>query len=176
MRATINLGVGHFFQEFYEDADDTTIKLLTVFRLNKADVFESRIDTIKELYLDNAIKRIVGEQNDLKSQFLQKLTDWVSGKEESLNVSSLVSQMKRTAVNEARFFARDQFCKLNKAVLIASFKAAGVKIVRLITCHDNAVRPEHRLWDNKVYAIDNIPEAWFTDYNCRCGAIPESYY
>jgi SPP1 gp7 family putative phage head morphogenesis protein len=162
----------HFFKDLFEDADENLVSNLFKYKLNKNDVFEKRIDDIKELYIDNAINRIAGEQNDLKKRFLQRLTNWVTGESQTIDVKDVITEMKKTAVSEARFFARDQFCKFNKALLIASFKAAGVKRVKLTTCKDRAVRPEHRSWEGLIFGIDNIPNAWWNDYNCRCGAIP----
>lgn len=161
----------HFFRDFFQDADDKSIVNLVKYKLDKNAVFQARINDITELYVSNAIERINGEQNDLKRMFLDRLTKWVTGENEELNVSDIMTDMKKTSVREARFFARDQFCKFNKALLIASFRAAGVKRVRLITCKDAAVRPSHDAWNNKEYNIDEIPSEWWTDYNCRCGAI-----
>jgi SPP1 gp7 family putative phage head morphogenesis protein len=161
----------HFFKDLYEDADDELVTRLVRFALDKNDVFEKRIADLKELYINNAIERINGEQNSLKERFLQRLVDWSTNKTEDLDVKDIIKEMKKTSVREARFFARDQFCKFNKALLISSFRAAGVKTVRLITCQDAAVRPDHKDWNKKIFDIENIPYGWWNDYNCRCGAI-----
>jgi hypothetical protein len=161
----------HFFKDFFEDADDRLIVNIVKYKLDKNEVFQARIDDIRELYVNNAIERINGEQNDLKRQFLDRLTKWITGEAKELKIADILTGMKKTAVSESRFFARDQFCKFNKALLISSFRAAGVKRVRLITCKDAAVRKEHQEWNNKEFEIDEIPKEWWNDYNCRCGAI-----
>jgi SPP1 gp7 family putative phage head morphogenesis protein len=161
----------HFFNDLFDDGDTNTIARLTSYALEKDSVFQSRIENIKELFINNAIERINGEQNELKKNFLQQLTDWSTGKIDELNVKDVIKDMKKTSVREARFFARDQMLKFNKALLIASFRMAGVKKVMIITCQDNAVRNSHKSWDNKTFPIDNIPNGWYTDYNCRCGCI-----
>lgn len=175
LKARLNSQFGssadHFFKDFFEDADDRLIVSLVKYKLDKNEVFQARINDIQELYVNNAIARINGEQNDLKKQFLDRLTKWITGENDELKIADILLDMKKSAVNEARFFARDQFCKFNKALLIASFRAAGVKRVRLITCKDAAVRPDHQEWNNKEFAIDDIPIGWWQDYNCRCGAI-----
>jgi len=166
--------IDHFFRDFFEDADANSIVTIK-YKLNKDEVFKHRLKVIKSLYIDNAVKRIDGEQNDLKKNFLEKMIDYVEGDAKKLDIKDLVKQMKKTSVKEARFFARDQFCKFNKALLIASFKEADVTKVKLITCMDAAVRKEHKAWNNKIYRIDEIPQEWYDDYNCRCGAIAVEY-
>jgi SPP1 gp7 family putative phage head morphogenesis protein len=174
MRNQFGSASTHFFKDLFEDSDENLVNNLFKYKLDKNDVFEQRIESIKESYVDNAIERIAGEQNELKKMFLKRLTDWITGTEKNLDVKDIISEMKKTAVREARFFARDQFCKFNKSLLIASFKNAGVTRVRLTTCKDGAVRQSHRAWEEKgkIFDIDNIPLAWWNDYNCRCGAVP----
>jgi SPP1 gp7 family putative phage head morphogenesis protein len=177
MKAQFGKASDHFFKDLFEDADETLIDNLYRFKLDKNKVFEDKIESIKEDYINGAIDRIEGEQNDLKSRFLQKLVDWTQNEnQEKLDVRSLINEMKQTSVKEARFFARDTFSKFNKALLISSFKAAGVKTVKLRTVGDGAVRDSHRAWNNNVFHIDDIPQAWFDDYNCRCSAVPVEYY
>lgn len=162
----------YFFKDLFEDADERLISSLFKYKLDKNEVFENKIEDIKDLYINNAIARIAGEQNSLKKRFLDRLTKWTTGESETLDVKDVIKEMKQTSVREARFFARDQFCKFNKALLIASFKASGVTRVKLTTCEDSAVRPSHRKWKGKIFDIDNISWAWWNDYNCRCSAVP----
>ena len=90
------------------------------------EVFGQRIQYIRELYLDDAVKRISGEEDDLKRAFLAKLSHWAEHGGE-LDVAEVTSQMQDTAVNRARFFARDQFSKFNRSVTGASYQSAEVK-------------------------------------------------
>lgn len=171
-RHQMNENQRNFFDTFYKNADPKMAKFLVMASIDKNDVFENRIKDIKENYLDNAIKRIDGEKDDLKKSFLEKLTDWAEGRSESLDISEELKEMKKTAVSRSRFFARDQFGKLNKAMLVASFKEAGVTKVKLRAVKDGATRSSHRAWDGDVYEINKIPKDWWEAYNCRCGASP----
>lgn len=161
-----------FFKDFYKDADPKMENFLIKMSLSKKDVFHGKLASMKETYIDNAVKRIEGEQDELRKSFLQKLVDWTEGRSKKLDIDNVLKEMKGTAVKESRFFARDQFGKFNKSLLIASFREAGVKKVELMTCHDGAVRLTHRKWDGEVFDIDKIPQEWWEDYNCRCGAKP----
>jgi SPP1 gp7 family putative phage head morphogenesis protein len=172
MKNQFNKASDHFFKDLFEDADENLISNLFKYKLDKNDVFENRIEDIKNTYINNAIERIAGEQDSLKERFLKRLTDWSKGDSEKLDVKDILVEMKKTSVSESRFFARDQFCKFNKSLLISSFKNAGVTKVKLTTCRDAAVRKEHRVWQGLIFLIENIPYAWWNDYNCRCGAVP----
>lgn len=160
-----------FFREFYQDGDDRVMNFLISFSLDKDKVFQSKIDRLRELYINNAIERIAGEQNELKKSFLEKMTKWVEGEEKELDVKDLIKQMKKTSAREAKFFSRDQFCRFNKSLLIASLKEAGCQYVIWSTVRDQAVRETHRALEGKIFHIDNLPEE-IDDYLCRCSLIP----
>jgi SPP1 gp7 family putative phage head morphogenesis protein len=160
-----------FFREFYQDGDDRVMNFLISFSLDKDKIFQSKIDRLRDLYINNAVERIAGEQNELKKSFLEKMTKWVEGEEKELDVKDLIKQMKKTSAREAKFFARDTFCKFNKSLLIASLEEAGCQRVIWRTVKDQAVREEHRKLEGKIFDINNLPdETW--DYNCRCGYEP----
>jgi SPP1 gp7 family putative phage head morphogenesis protein len=160
-----------FFREFYQDGDDRVMNFLISFSLDKDKIFQSKIDRLRELYINNAVERIAGEQNELKKSFLEKVTKWVEGEEKELDVKDLIKQMKKTSAREAKFFSRDQFCRFNKSLLIASLEEAGCEYVIWRTVKDGAVRDTHRELEGKIFHIDNLPEE-IDDYNCRCGLTP----
>ena len=106
------------------------------------------------------------------------------GKADKLDVDNLLQEMKKTSISSSKFFARDQFGKFNKALMLASYREAGVKRVRWICVDDMAVRgrpggaspnvkAEHNHWKNngKIFDITKIPLA-FWDYLCRCFLEP----
>jgi hypothetical protein len=185
LRFLMNKSQSNFFKDFYQDADEGMAKFLIVKSLNKNDVFHDKLKEIRELFLDNAINRISGEQDNLKKSFLTKLTDWTEGKAETLDLENLLQDMKSTAISSSKFFARDQFLKLNKASMIASYREAGVKRVQVVCVDDMAVRgrrigkgfpvlpDEHNHWkhNKEIYSINNIP-LFIWDYNCRCFLKP----
>lgn len=182
VRAGLNKSRRVFYKDYFKNADDKMKLFLVNLALNKDDVFHQRMENLQEIYLEKSIERIKGEQDNLKKQFLERLTGWIEGKEEKLDIKDLVDEMKQTSVRQSKFFARDQLGKFNKSLLIASLKQAGVKRVKWITCHDRSVRgnpiglypkakPSHYAFDGKEFDIDQIPDAFF-DYLCRCTLIP----
>ena len=64
--------------------------------------------------------------------------------------------------------------RFNKALTLTTYKAAGVRTVRWMTCNDQRVRPSHRALNGRVFPIDQIPREK-DDYNCRCGLVPVEY-
>lgn len=182
LRGLLNKTQKSFFKQFYKDSDDKLDIFLTTMSLKKDDVFHGRINDLRELYVNDAVKRIEGEIDELKKQFLEEFTDWIEGRLDKMNVDILMKGMRKTAVTESRFFARDQFLKFNKSLLIASLKQAGVKRVEWVTMDDLAVRgnpsgpyakskSNHYKLNGQIFDIDNIPKE-FWDYNCRCGLRP----
>ena len=108
----------------------------------------------------------------MKSSFLEGLTDFILGKSDSLEgLKSVIEAMKLTSVHQSRFFARDQFAKLNKAMTITSLEQAGASHVEWITVKDGRTRPTHKALNGHIFPIDAIPEEQH-DYNCRCGLLP----
>ena len=142
------------------------------FGLPAQEVFGQRIQGIRELYLDDAVRRIQGEEDDLKAAFLKKLTEWAENGGE-LDVSDLISQMQETSVHRARFFARDQFSKFNRSVTVASYQSAEVKYYEWLTSNDVRVRDSHKARNHKMYTLEELladPE--YHSYNCRCSYVP----
>jgi SPP1 gp7 family putative phage head morphogenesis protein len=136
------------------------------------EVFGERIRLIRELYLDDAVKRIQGEEDDLKASFLEKLTTWAETGGE-LDVADVVGRMQETAVHRARFFARDQFSRFNRSVMVAGYQEAEAEYVEVLTSNDQRVRPTHREWNHKIFTVQGyLNDPRFSDYNCRCGAAP----
>lgn len=159
-----------FFDDFIEDAGEK-IGIRISYALDKDEVFQERIAGLHKHYLDSALERIDREEDFLKSAFLMELTDYAVGKSKDLDaIKTVIDAMKKTAVRQARFFARDQFSKFNKAMTITSMETAGAKKVEWLTCNDGRVRPTHKALNHKIFPIDQIPPEK-DDPNCRCGLV-----
>ena len=162
-----------FFRDMVADADKRTASLLIQMSLPKRQVFEERIAGLRALYLDQAVDRIAGEQDDLKKRFLQKLVDWVEGKTDRLYVSKLLDEMKETSARRAKFFARDQFSRFNRSLLVATYQQAEAQYVEVLDVGDGRVRPTHREWNRKIYTTEGLTrDPRWLDYACRCGFAP----
>ena len=170
LRMFLNASQDHFFENFLDDADDR-VKIRVQFALDKDAVFQQRLDFLTNDYLGNSLKRIEGEEDDLKSAFLRGLTDYALGNSPDLeSIRGVMAEMKETSVHRARFFARDQFARLNKSLSLASFHAADAKYVEVWTVNDGRVRPTHKVLNHRVYRLDDLPEE-LSEYNCRCAYI-----
>lgn len=164
-----------FMRKFSQDADDKITSIIKSFSIDKQQVFNANMDQLRTLYLDNSLERIAGEENYLKRMFLRHLNDYVTGKTATLDIEDIVDALADHSEHMARFFARDQMARFNKALTLATFKNAGVSKVKWITTHDVRVRDTHRKLDGQVFDIDNLPPE-VDDYNCRCGLVPVAYY
>lgn len=174
MDKTFYSGQQDFMTKFFKDASEEMQQILVQFSLDKDQVFQSRLEDLRTLYIDNALERINGEENELKRIFLKKLTDYVEGRTATLDVADLAEEMNETAVHVARFFARDQMARFNKALTVSTFYAAGVKKVKWVTVGDQRVRDTHKVLNGRVFDINNLPPEK-DDYNCRCGLVPYEY-
>lgn len=185
LRGQLNQTQDHFFKEFFDNADPELSGFIINLSLNKDMVFADKLEGLRELYLNNAIERIKTEKDELKKIFLGKMSDWIDGRSETLDIKDVMKEMNQTSVRQSKMFARDQLSKFNRALLVASFREAGVPKVEVITCHDRAVRgnpsglypkvkPSHYAWDGKVFNINdnNFMDEYLTAYNCRCGLNP----
>jgi SPP1 gp7 family putative phage head morphogenesis protein len=160
-----------FFDSFVDDAPQR-VGIAVQFALDKDEVFQSRLDGLMETFLKNSIERVEREENFLKSSFLMDLNDYVLGKSKDLNsLKSVIEAMRETSTREARFFARDQFARLNKAMTVTSIEQAGAKKVQWWTCQDGRVRATHAALNKKMFDLDNLPDE-INDYGCRCGLVP----
>ena len=144
------------------------------FSLDKQKIFDENMAGLRKRYIDNSIKRIRGEQNDIKKAFLRRLVDYATGKTETLEIGDVMRQIVEIGDGMARMFARDQMARFNKAVTITQYESAGVTKVKWVTSHDVRVRESHKALDGKVFDINNLPEE-LHDYNCRCGLVPVEY-
>lgn len=167
----------HFFEDFIEDADES-ISIQIQYALDKDDVFQQHIDGLHKYYLDNAIDRITGEEDFLKSVFLQEFTKYTMGESKDLtSLSDVMNAMKKTSVRDARFFARDQFARFNKALTLSSFDQAGVNAVQWVPVGDQRTRKTHTTkaikakYGSDIFKAGNLPSEK-DDYLCRCGLIP----
>lgn len=177
LSAQFNASRKHFFEDFIEDADES-ISIQIQYALDKDDVFQQRIEGLHKYYLDNAIERITGEEDFLKSVFLQEFTKYTMGESKDLiSLSDVMKAMKKTAVSDARFFARDQFARFNKAMTLASFDQSGVDSVQWIPVGDQRTRKTHTTqsikakYGSDIFKAGNLPSEK-DDYLCRCGLIP----
>ena len=171
LRELLHASQNHFFDNFLDDADDT-VKIRVSFALDKDEVFQQRLDFMMNDYLGRSLERIKGEEDDLKSAFLKGLTEYALGNAPDLeSIRGVMEEMKETSVHRARFFARDQFARLNKSLAMASFQAADVEKVQWWTVGDGRVRPTHRALNKKIFPINDVPDE-IHDYNCRCALVP----
>jgi SPP1 gp7 family putative phage head morphogenesis protein len=130
------------------------------------EVFSQKMRYLRELYLDDAVERWQGEEDDLKKAFLGKLTDWAQTGGE-LDVAELVDRMEETSARRAKFFARDQFAKFNRSVTLAGYQQADVQYFEWLTSNDGRVRETHRERNHRIYTMQELladPE--YNSYNC----------
>lgn len=167
-------GTRDFYKKFLKDASRKLKGKMAMFSLDKRLIFTQEIADLMSEYIDQAKHRLDWYAYDLKQQFLEGLQDYVTGKSEKFSLPDIVNKLGTLERTKARFFARDQMARFNKALTLATYKAAGVRTVRWMTCNDSRVRKSHRELNGKVFPIDAIPEEK-NDYNCRCGLIPVEY-
>ena len=163
-----------FSKEFGGDAGDTMQRIIKSFSIDKQKLYNDNMAEIRRLYIDNSIRRIAGEKDLLKRKLLQKIDDYVVGKSDALDIRELTKQMLGSSARMARFFARDQLSRLNKATAIATFVNTGVTKVKWVTAHDVRVRSTHAALDGQIFDINALPDE-VDDYNCRCALVPVEY-
>lgn len=160
-----------FFKDFFEDASER-MKTRIAFSLDKDEVFRDRLAGIRKNYLESAVERIHEGQYALRKRFIGLMEQWITGEREDLDTfDDLVGKISKEAGNFSKFFARDQFSRFNRALMIASYDEAGAKWIRWATVGDGRVRKAHRNLNGKIFAIDDMPKEYL-DYNCRCGYLP----
>lgn len=163
-----------FIGKLMDDAGDEIPAIYRSFSIDKRRLYEDNIQALRRLYLDNSVQRMAWEEDGLKRRFLEKLNDYIEGRDEMLNIEDVVRDLQSDCARMARFFARDQMARFNKATTLMTFENAGVRKVKWITCHDSRVRKTHAELDGKIFDIENLPPEK-DDYNCRCGLIPVEY-
>ena len=162
---------------FLETGDPQAKRILLSLSVDKDRAFADKMIGLRRLYLDDAVKRIMGEQDDLKARFLLKLVDWAEGKTEQLDIGAVVAELRESSARNAAFFARDQFSRFERSLTLASFEAAEAPYVEVFNSNDIKVRPSHRNapvgWGRRIFTREAIVEdpRW-NDYNCRCGFVP----
>lgn len=160
----------HFFTDFFEDASER-LKTRVLFALDKNDVFKNRLDGIRKGYLDTAVTRISEGKSMLRKRFIGILEQWIAGERPDLDgLDDLMDKIRGEGLNFSKFFARDQFSRFNKALMVASYEEAGAKWIRWVTVQDQRVRRTHKGLNGKIFAIDDLPKEYL-DYNCRCGFL-----
>jgi len=163
-----------FSKKLGGDAGSTMQRIIKSFSIDKQKLYNDNMSEIRRLYIDNATRRIAGEKDLLKRKLLQKIDDYVVGKSDVLDIRALTKQMLGSSAHMARFFARDQLSRLNKATAIATFVNAGVTKVKWVTAHDVRVRSTHAALDGQIFDINALPDE-VDDYNCRCALVPVEY-
>jgi hypothetical protein len=175
-----------FLKDLLDDADPKTIQRLKSMSIPSAEVFAGRLEDMRELYLNDAVKRIIGESDLLKKSFLSKLTAWAEGETKTLQVTDVVQEMRQTSARRARFFARDQFSRFNRSLMVASYTQANADYIEVITAGDSRVRPmagvkmpeeaSHRAWNHKIFTRQGLlaDPRYSGKYShlCRCGFVP----
>ena len=162
---------GDYLGRLFSDADGRTQGILQSFSINKQKLFNDTMAGIRKNYVDNSLKRIMWEQDYIKRQILQRIIDYATNKADTLDLKDLTLAAYDSSDKRARFFARDQMARFNKAVTLGTFENAGVTKVKWVTAHDGRVRKSHKELDGVVFDIDALPIE-VDDYNCRCGLIP----
>lgn len=174
MDAYLREDTDEFFKKFNADASDKILGIMDDFTINKEELFEQHKDMLRELYIDNCKERILSGLSYQKELFLRKLLDYVEGRSARLDIALITEALENSDERMARFFARDQMARFNKALTLSTFLDAGVTKVKWVTTHDQRVRDSHRVLDGQVFDINNLPDE-LNDYNCRCGLIPVEY-
>ncbi len=160
-----------YLGRLFSDADGFTKQILGSFSIDKQKLFNDNMDALRQLYIDNSLQRIKGEEDWLKRRILERITDWATGKTDELTLDDLQKYAFNAGDHMARLFARDQMQRFNKAVTISTFEAAEVTKVKWVTCGDQRVRDSHKELNGRIFDIDKIPPEK-DDYNCRCGLVP----
>lgn len=172
-----------FLKRLFIDAGGKTHEVLARFEIDKKKFFEDNMSEVRRLYVDNALKRIAGEKNLIKSGILERITDYAEGRSDDLTLTDLTDYAYKKGDGLSRLFARDQMQRFNKACALATFRAAKVTKVKWATANDGRVRSKGHLDKNgvwhrphtelqgKIFPIDQLPIE-IDDYNCRCGLVP----
>lgn len=160
-----------FLKRLIGDADGKTAGILQSFTIDKQKFFNDNMFAVRQLYLDNSIERIKGEESLLKRRILQKIVDYANGESAKLDITDLVREGYEGSDKLARLFARDQMQRFNKACTLSTFRNAGVTKVKWVTCGDIRVRKSHKELNGKIFDVNNLPKE-VDDYNCRCGLVP----
>lgn len=163
-----------FFSKFNADASDEIIRIIDSFSIDKQKLFDTNMANLRALYIDNSKDRIANGLSWQKSVFLQKLQEYAEGKTDTLDIKDIMVGLSNSTETMARFFARDQMARFNKALTLSTYLSAGVTKVKWVTSHDSRVRDTHRALDGKIFDVSNLPDE-VDDYNCRCGLVPVEY-
>lgn len=172
-----------FMDRLMKDAGGKLKNLSISYEIDKNKFFADNLDEIKRLYLDNSVKRVIGEEDYIKRKILNQIIDYATGKSDELKLSDLVKAGYEGSNHLARLFARDQMQRFNKACTLATFQKAGVTKVKWVTCGDGRVRNKgyvdkkgvfhraHTALNGQIFDVNNLPPE-IDDYNCRCGLVP----
>ena len=160
-----------YSQKLESDAGAKLQDILKSFSIDKKKLYEQNLTQIREIYLDNARTRIHEEETYLKHWFIEKINDYVTGKDDKLSIKNYAEDLYNSSARMAQFFARDQLSRLNKATTLATFQSAGVTKVKWVTTHDVRVRKSHQDLDGKIFNVNALPPE-VDDFNCRCGLVP----
>jgi hypothetical protein len=156
-----------WLHRFAESGDPTLRGILASMTIPSAEVFKGKVDYMRELYLDEAVERVLGEQDELRAQFLLKVGEWIEGGAERLDVEEVLEQMRKTSATKARFFARDQYSRMERSLSLATIQQAEAPYVEVLSANDGRVRPSHREWNHAIYTPEGLlADPRWKDYNC----------
>ena len=159
--------------DLVENGSDALKEKLGSLSLPAQEVFGERIQKIRELYLDDAVLRMQGEEDELKRRFLARLSLWAEGESPDMDVADIIAKTKEIADGRARFFARDQFSRFNRSVMVASYQESDAPYVEWLTSNDQRVRETHRERNYKIFTMAGlIADPEWKSYGCRCGFAP----
>ena len=164
----------HFAKNLWGNLESPLQHTILGFSVDKQKLYDDNMEALRRLYLDNSIQRISGEKDLLKQRLLKKINNYVTGVDDTLDLEEITESLLDSSSRMARFFARDQLSRLNKATAIATYENAGVTKVKWATARDVRVRSTHAELDGKVFDINELPKE-IDDYNCRCALIPVEY-
>lgn len=158
-------------KRLFEDADQRTAAILSSFSLDKQKIYNSNMEMLRHLYLEDSLERLGYEQNTIKRAILRRILAYANGDSATLRLEDLTKYAFSIGDNLARLFARDQMARFNKATTLSTFQATKVTKIKWVTSHDVRVRPTHKALDGKIFNINDLPPE-INDYNCRCGLVP----
>ena len=172
-----------YLSKLKADAGIKMQNIIESFEIDKKKFFEDNMQAVRILYIDNSLQRIKGEEELLKRKILMRITDYATGKSDTLRLADLTEECYEGSDHLARLFARDQMQRFNKACTLSTFRSAGVTKVKWVTANDGRVRKVGHMDRNGVYHrphtelqgmvfdVNDLPIE-IDDYNCRCGLVP----
>lgn len=161
-----------WFKRFETEGQAGVRNMILGMELSSQEVFARVIEEMRALYLDEAVERVLGEQDDLKASFILRLGEWIEGGSKRLDVDGLIEEMRERSGKRGKLFARDQYSRMERSLSLATIQHADAPYVEVLSSNDARVRPTHREWNHQVFTPEGLlaDERW-KDYNCRCAFV-----